>query len=171
MELKCLIAEQEYTGKGTANRQVAATFTNFDFAGASVLDYGCGRGLAKDYCSEKFRDCVVYNFDPYWNFNEIRDFEKDSNSDKVITCNNVLNIIKGDYKSLVLDKIYKIAVRNNVRKIIFKIYERNGDGIGVQTGKDGWQRNEKTVSYVPAIEDAFKGYSVKKKGLFIIVTK
>lgn len=163
--------EQEYTSKGTARKQIAATFTNFDFTGACVLDYGCGQGLAKDYCEKTFDGCTAYNFDPYWKFDEIRDFERDPNPDKVITCNNVLNIIKGDYKALVLDKIYKIAKHNNIRKIIFKIHEKDGDSVGVQTSPTDWQRNEKTASYVPAIEDTFREYSVRRKGLFIIVTK
>lgn len=172
MKFKFLFEEeQEYTSEDTANNQIAATFTNFDFTGLTVLDYGCGKGLAKEYCEKTFDDCAVYNFDPYHHFDEIRDFERDPNPNKVVTCNNVLNVIKDDYKTLVLDKIYKIAKRNSIRKIIFKIYERNGDGIGVQTGPKDWQRNEKTVCYIPAIEDTFKGYSVKKKGLFIIVTK
>lgn len=164
--------EQEYSSEGTANSQIAATFTNFDFTGTCVLDYGCGQGLAKDYCEKTFDDCTAYNFDPYHHFNEIRDFERDPNPNKVITCNNVLNVIKGNYKKLVLDKIYKIARRNNVKKIIFKIYERNKDGIGVQTSPTDWQRNEKTVCYIPAIEDTFRGYKKPdRKGFFIIVTK
>lgn len=163
--------EQEYTGKGTANRQVAATFTNFDFTGASVLDYGCGRGLAKDYCEKTFNDCTVYNFDPYWNFDKIRDFERDSNPKKVITCNNVLNVIKGDLKSEILNDIYSIAAENNVRKIIFKIYERDGTGIGIQTGKDKYQRNQKTAEYIPDIEDVFREYITSRKGCYIILEK
>lgn len=163
--------EQEFTSKGTALEQVPSTYKSFDFTDTSVLDYGCGRGLSKDYCSKTFADCVVYNFDPYWHFDEIRDFDRDSNPNKVITCNNVLNVIKGDLKTAVLDDIYRIARGNDVRKIIFKIYERNGDGIGTQTGKDQYQRNQKTADYIPDIVDVFRGYSVKKKGLFIIVTR
>lgn len=171
MKFKYLKEEQEFTSKDTALDQIPATYKQFDFTGDCILDYGCGRGLAKNYCAKAFKDCVVYNFDPYWHFDEIREFERDPNPKKVITCNNVLNVIKGDLKSAILDKIYRIAKKNNAYQVIFKIYEKDGTGIGVQTGKDKYQRNQKTAEYIPVVKSVFKDYRDTKRGQYIILEK
>ena len=163
------LLEQDFSSKATALEQVPATYKekSFDFNNCDILDYGCGKGLGKKYCETNFEDCKVYNYDPYNGFNEINLFVSSKGYNKVICCNNVLNVINSDLSEILTD-IKSIADITKTRKIIFKIYEGNGSGVGKQTGKDQYQRNMKTAEYVPIIQKIFSSYSVKKKGLYII---
>lgn len=64
------------TSKNTALNQVASTFKAFNFDNCLVLDYGCGKGLSKEFCEKTYNNCKVFLYDPYHGFNETDIFLK-----------------------------------------------------------------------------------------------
>lgn len=170
------------TSKATALNQIASTFTNrkFDFDDSLILDFGCGKGKAKEFCEKEFTHCTVCLYDPYHNFYETEKFvnaDKTAYKNIVITCNNVLNVLQDNTLLEALAQIKKIAELTHTNKIIFKIYEGDKSGKGKITKNDCYQRNEKTENYIQVITDKFNSFnifsnfSVQKKGLFIICTR
>jgi len=162
--------EQRYSSKYTALNQVAQTFKKFDFSGYTVLDYGCGRGASKAFGQSKGYN--VYLYDPYWGFDELNQFMNTEGA-KVITCNNVLNVIED--LSDILKSISNIAKNSNAEKVIFKIYEGNGSGKGgvskTVKGETSYQRNQKTKEYVSEVKPYFNTYKLTSKGEYIILEK
>lgn len=165
---------QTITSKNTALNQVASTFKAFNFDNCLILDYGCGKGLSKEFCEKTYNNCKVFLYDPYHNFDELDSFLRQCKESKknVIACNNVLNVLQNDALRQVVSDI---AVYSNYycTDIIFKIYEGDRSGIGRISKKDCYQRNEKTESYVSFITNTIKlistcDYDVKRKGQYII---
>lgn len=166
---------QNITSKNTALNQVASTFKAFNFDDCLVLDYGCGKGLSKEFCEKTYNNCKVFLYDPFHGFNETDSFLRQCKESvkKVITCNNVLNVLQNDtLRSVIADIL--IYANCYCTDIIFKIYEGDKSGIGRITKYDCFQRNEKTESYVSFITDMIKimctdcDYDVKRKGQYII---
>ena len=71
-----------------------------------------------------------------------------------IVCSNVLNVIKEE--SIVIDVLQKMKLYSRPGTIIYiAIYEGDRSGIGKQSKKDSWQRNEKAGNYKSIIEKVF----------------
>lgn len=163
---------QNITSKNTALNQVASTFKAFDFNDCVVLDYGCGKGMSKEFCEKTYNNCNVFLYDPFHGFNETDSFLKQcKESEKnIITCNNVLNVLQDNMLEAVITHIAVIANRYRC-DVIFKIYEGDKSGKGKESKKDCYQRNEKTENYVSlikAIVNIGYHYDVKRKGQYII---
>lgn len=166
---------QNITSKNTALSQVASTFKAFNFDNCLVLDYGCGKGLSKEYCEKTYNNCKVFLYDPYHGFDEVNDFLESCKKSKnnIITCNNVLNVLQDD---VLKTEIVSIAVFANYAytDVIFKIYEGDKSGIGRVSKKDCYQRNEKTENYMSLIIEMFNNntignsYHFMRKGQYII---
>lgn len=171
---------QNITSKNTALTQVASTFKKFDFSNSYVLDWGCGKGLSKEFCEKTFNNCKVELFDPFHDFklgvqnyclfslSAICDSKYDN---KIITCNNVLNVLQDNTLIEVLNGVFATAMVCKVDRIIFKIYQGDKTGLGRITKKDCYQRNEKTEIYVEKINSFSKvsnAWNIRKSGLYII---
>lgn len=166
---------QAITSKNTALNQVASTFKAFDFNDCLVLDYGCGKGLSKEFCEKTYNNCQVFLYDPFHGFDEVNDFLESCKKSKnnIITCNNVLNVLQDDVLNT---EIVSIAVFANYAytDVIFKIYEGDRSGIGRISKKDCYQRNEKTENYMSLIIEMFNNntignrYHIMRKGQYII---
>ena len=167
---------QNIASKNTALNQVASTFKAFNFDDCLVLDYGCGKGMSKEFCEKTYNNCKVFLYDPFHNFDELDSFLrqcKEAKKKNIITCNNVLNVLQNDaLRSVISDVV--INAYYYCTDIIFKIYEGNRSGIGRVTKYDCFQRNEKTEIYVSFITAIIKiictecDYNVKRKGQYII---
>lgn len=122
----------------------------------SILDYGCGKyDDNENYC--KNLDILWLGYDPYWkdeNYNNLNlDYVKNFGIDCII-CSNVLNTIDDiDTILSILQCIYDLAKENTT--IIFSCYKGNGKGIGKETKKDCWQRNENYKIWTPRLEQFF----------------
>lgn len=165
--------KQNISGGGTiVPGQVPATYkpkADFNFAGYDILDYGCGTGTGKEYIKahnkeERFAGTKVFNYEPFPKFHvdERQKFIASSNPKKMICCNNVLNVIDDDLTDI-LTEIKQVAKRADVSEIIFKIYQGDKSGKGKQTGKDKYQRNEKTAVYIPKIRKVFTGWDIDER--------
>ena len=165
---------QNITSKNTALNQVASTFKAFNFDNCLVLDYGCGKGMSKEFCEKTYNNCKVFLYDPFHGFNETDSFLRQckESAKNVITCNNVLNVLQDEALRMVVTDI-AIYANYYCTDVIFKIYEGDKSGKGKETKKDCYQRNEKTESYVSFITNMIKlistcDYDVKRKGQYII---
>lgn len=167
---------QAITSKNTALNQVASTFKAFNFDDCLILDYGCGKGLSKEFCEKTYNNCQVFLYDPFHGFDETNAFLKGcTKSDKnIITCNNVLNVLQNDTLKSVIADITSYAI-NYSFDIIFKIYEGDRSGIGRISKKDCYQRNEKTENYISLVTEMFNtvsnSYYIIRKGQYIICKK
>lgn len=174
---------QNITSKNTALNQIASTFKKFDFSNSYVLDWGCGKGLSKEFCEKTFENCKVELFDPFHDYklgvqnyclfslSAICDCKYDN---KIITCNNVLNVLQDNTLIEVLNGVFATAMVCKVDKIIFKVYEGDKTGIGRITKKDCYQRNEKTALYFEKLNSfniVRKAWNIRKTGLYIICDK
>ena len=185
------IMTQNITSKNTALNQIAKTFTEKKyrelFKDAIVLDYGCGKGMSRNYCLNVLQAKKWYGYDkyhePYTNLEIMSEFIRDvQEGDKkaVITVNNVLNVLQ-DIRDI--REIFHFALRIVSQlncTVIFKIYEGNRTGNGKISKKDCYQRNEKTAVYEALlhefISDTFVHMSVYtelnivRRGQYIEVT-
>ena len=133
-----------------------------------VFDIGCGQ-LATQYMAyKKLKQFGIKKFYP-WDPNHIcmgnkaETIMKMSNTDtnKVIICANVLNVIDDDHA---LNSLIKLICDMSVTQepngiyhmnpVFVSVYEGDKSGIGKQTKKDCWQRNEKLTVYL----DKFNNY-------------
>lgn len=113
-----------------------------------VVDYGCGRYT--DHIKEwaKDRNIQWYGYDKYNQSPETNDvsISKLNEADYVV-CSNVLNVIAED--DILLNIIRECS--NNTGKAFFTVYDGDKTGIGRQTGKDQYQRNQKVKWYLDFI--------------------
>lgn len=186
---------QKISSKNTALNQVASTFKAKRYAelfkDSIVLDYGCGKGLSKDYCLNTLGVRKWYGYDkynePYTNLETmsefIREVEKsdEKNIKAVITVNNVLNVLQynTDIREIFHFCLRMISHLNCT--VIFKIYEGNGTGNGKISKKDCYQRNERTAVYEALLHEfigdtfvymtEYAKVNVKRHGQYIEVSR
>lgn len=189
---------QNITSKNTALNQIAKTFTEKRykelFKDAIVLDYGCGKGMSKEYCLNTLQVGKWYGYDkynePYTNLetisNFIREVQKSDNRDNknkkaVITVNNVLNVLQDirDIREIFHFALRMVSLLNCT--VIFKIYEGNGTGNGKITKKDCYQRNQKISAYENMLKEfindtfvhmtVYTELKIVRRGQYIEVSK
>ena len=139
--------------------------------GDVIVDIGGGRfdNLVEDAAEE---GATVKVYDPFNRTPEhnaaVVDSVKDGQADMAMS-HNVLNVIQEDKNIIDIAVQAENAIKPN-GKAHFSVYEGDGKGVGKVTTK-GYQRNEKTQSYVPLIEQVFGKGNVTKKGKIITATK
>lgn len=152
--------KQEYSSADTSLNQVSRAYTVYQSKvgfrrGSYILDYGGGRfDTAKDFMKQY--GCTVRIFDPFNRTKAHNDsvlaYTRKHTPDYIINA-NVLNVIKeNEVVDDVVRNISRLAGKNTL--CIFCVYEGNGTGRGTRTTK-GWQRNQRTASYVPVIQRYF----------------
>lgn len=152
---------QQFTSKATSinNTKLPTVYRKASFGSRLIFDYGCGKYI--DHIRQYLLGKHVYlPYDPY---NQPEDYNKASrfilsvasaSKDPVdVVCSNVLNVIDD------LDTIQSIA--DDIQSIIatggtafITVYEGNRSGIGKQTGKDQYQRNEPLRNYLRFFRNA-----------------
>lgn len=151
---------QEYSSADTSLNQVSRAYTVYQSKvgfkrGSYILDYGGGRfDTAKDFMEQY--GCTVRIFDPFNRTKEhnrsVLEYSRKHVPDYIINA-NVLNVIKeNEIVDDVVRNISRLAGKDTL--CIFCVYEGNGTGHGTRTTK-GWQRNQRTASYVPVIQRYF----------------
>lgn len=127
-------------------------------AGASVLDYGCGRWTKQLEEAAKAKGWRLSLYDPFNLPGSQPNFAE------YVICSNVLNVIDddSDVNLAIINCLYWAT-----KGVVFSVYEGDGSGVGRQTGADQWQRNEKTAEYVKRIKRF--GFKVTRKGGLIYV--
>lgn len=136
----------------------------------SVFDIGCGKletqkMILKLMCSLGIKH--FYPWDPNHECigNKVKTLQAMLNIDtnKVIICSNVLNVIDND-KDLnsLIARICDMSViqePNGVYRmnpVYVTVYEGDKSGVGRETKKDCWQRNEQLIFYLSKFNDYIK---------------
>lgn len=137
-----------------------------------IFDIGCGQLKTQQIIQEFLEDHGVkhfYPWDPYHKClgNKIKTVTAMNNGDtkKVIICSCVLNVIDDDeaLNNLIafICDMSVIQEPNGIYRmnpVYIAVYEGNKSGVGRETKKDCWQRNERLAAYL----DKFNSY-IKQK--------
>jgi hypothetical protein len=135
-----------------------------------IFDIGCGQLKTQRMIKGFLNDHGVKNFYP-WDpnhkclSNKIETITAMNNMDtqKVIICSNVLNVIDND-KSLnnLIAFICDMSVIQEpsgiyrMNPVYVTVYEGDKSGIGRETKRDCWQRNEQLIFYLSKFNDYVK---------------
>jgi len=136
------------------------------FRDKRVLDYGGGKyNNFKDWLKENYNiDLLIY--DPYNRTKEENDHALENPIFDLVLCSNVLNVIKEEE---VVDKII-FNITQMADNFVFSIYEGNKSGIGKNSKKDCWQRNEVKTDYLerfyPFKVKIYKGFISNNRFMF-----
>ena len=135
-----------------------------------IIDIGCGRLATQQLISRKLHTYNIRNFYP-WDpnhkclGNRINTILAMNNNatNKVIVCSNVLNVIDNDKDlNTLIGSICDMSVINlpdgtyRMNPVYITVYEGDKSGIGRQTKKDCWQRNEQLIFYLSKFNDYIK---------------
>lgn len=162
---------QKFTSANTSinSTKLPKVYTKVQLTGA-VLDYGCGKyiGHIKHFLYEN--DAYLLPYDPYnqsneVNFDTMRKLKKimENGEHLNIVCSNVLNVIDDDEMiQMIADRIQRWIERTDGTAYI-TVYEGNRTGVGRQTGKDQYQRNEPLVFY----RRFFRNAEIEKKMIVV----
>lgn len=138
-----------------------------NFNNAIVFDYGCGK------FTEHIKKFVEENGGEYYGFDKFNQPENVNElfyekvhlwfnnmipKKSVFICSNVLNVI--DDISVIKEIFYFSTCFNFA---YFAIYEGDKSGIGRQTKKDCYQRNETTVTYLNQFKSWMNDFPLNRK--------
>ena len=170
--------EQMYASSGTSLNQIPAGYKELKKRGElkkgqKVVDIGGGR-FDKVIEDASVEGIDVKVFDPFNRTPEhnaaVADAIREGQAD-VAMSHNVLNVIKEDANINTVIQQAENAVKPG-GKAHFSVYEGDGKGVGGVTQKGGsFQRNQKTVDYVPFVEEVFGAGNVTRKGKIITAVK
>lgn len=136
-----------------------------------IIDVGCGRIETQKLIRDKLKHHKIHNFypmDPYHCDNDTIERSKrvaDSSVNKVLVCSNVLNVIDNDQSlddliSFLCDVIVSTTVEPEgiyyMNPCYITVYEGDKSGVGRETKKDCWQRNERLSVYLKKFNDYIK---------------
>lgn len=143
---------QRHTSADTSINTLNRVYKNYVSSmpiGTTILDYGCGKYNTNREFAENC-GCTWFGYDPYAKTTEENNVAINCEPDYVI-CSNVLNVIDNDevIKSIIAD------IKNMKVQAFFTIYEGNKSGVGKETKKNCWQRNEKVVDYIPMLREFY----------------
>lgn len=135
-----------------------------------VFDIGCGQLATQRMAYEKLKQFGIKKFYP-WDPNHrcmgnkiqtVTEMNK-TDTNKVIICTNVLNVIDDDsaLNNLIAFICNMSVVQEpngiyHMNPVFVSVYEGDGSGVGRQTKKDCWQRNEKLAFYLNKFNDYIK---------------
>lgn len=132
--------------------------------GTVHLDIGGGRF---DNAVEHLKDAHEVRGHVYDPFNRSEEHNADvlaqtgNGQSDTVSLFNVLNVIEEPEHHLEALRLAHSALKPD-GKLYVGVYEGDRSGVGKQTGKDAYQRNEKLSAYLPTIQSIFPNASVHK---------
>ena len=154
---------QGFTSKSTSiNRtKLPAVYRKASLKAHYILDYGCGKYVdhIRDELLRNGRELLPY--DPYNQQYEVNqgtrvmiDLVGAKREPVDIICPNVLNVMDDDDTIRdIAEKLERIAEQTGGTAYI-TVYEGDRSGIGRQTGRDQYQRNEPLRNYLKFFRNA-----------------
>ena len=148
---------QTFTSSATSiNRsKLPAVYGKTCFSASVVLDYGCGKFTDHIRDCLRRQGCVLLPFDPYnqpvhvnlVSMNYV-DRCKKEHVPVDIVCSNVLNVINSDGEVSRICHYIEQVVGDTSGTAYITVYEGDRSGVGRQTGRDQYQRNEPLREYL-----------------------
>ncbi len=165
---------QKYTSRSTSinSTRLPVVYRKIRIVpGTNVFDFGCGR-----YTDHIRAYLYQHNMHllPYDPFNQSESTNKESirtlliNGCSAIVCSNVLNVIDDDLTIVSILKDISTFVRLGATAYL-TVYEGNRTGIGKQTGKDQWQRNQPLRTYLQYVPDYVDAHI--ERGMIVLEPK
>lgn len=148
---------QKYTSKNTSvnHKKLPYLVSHIDwkqFKGGRCLDYGSGKLNPNTYYEITGQGVQYLPYDPYW-LEETTNNKAMSLYPTIVICSNLLNVIDSDEEvKRIHDYIRWLKVPYFIR-----IYSGDKSGIGRETKKDCWQRNQIAENYLYFDEIIYKG--------------
>ena len=148
---------QKYTSKNTSvnHKKVPYLIKHIDwklFTGGRCLDYGSGKINPQTFYEITGMGVQYLPYDPYW-LDETTNNKAMSLYPTIVICSNLLNVIDSDEEvKRIYDYIHWLKVPYFIR-----IYSGDKSGIGRETKKDCWQRNQIAENYLYFDEIIYKG--------------
>lgn len=122
------------------------------FIGGRCLDYGSGKLNPNTYYAINGMGIQYLPYDPYW-LDEKTNNKAMNLYPTIVICSNLLNVIDNDEEvKRIHDYIHGLKVPYFIR-----IYSGDKSGIGRETKKDCWQRNQIAENYLYFDEIIYKG--------------
>lgn len=153
---------QTYTSKATSinKNKLPAVYNKVRFNSRIILDYGCGRYT--DHIRKHLAESHVYlSYDPYNQPEDVNNVSMftvqnaiKSHTPVDVVLSNVLNVINDDWTILGIADVIELITEKTGGTGYVTVYEGNHSGIGKQTGKDQYQRNEPLRSYLKYFKNA-----------------
>ena len=152
------------------SKKLPAVFRKAQFTARMVMDYGCGKYIDHIRDHVQSRHCAYFPYDPY----NQSDDENASTATLVcnamylhipvdVVCSNVLNVINSEAEiSRICHHIEEIVTTTGGTGFV-TVYEGDRSGVGHQTGKDSYQRNEVLRDYLRFFHNA-----TVKNGMIIV---
>lgn len=148
---------QKHTSKNTSvnHKKVPYIVNHIDwkqFSGGRCLDYGSGKLNPETFYIISGEGIKYLPYDPYW-------LKEETNSKAmclyptVVICSNLLNVIDSDKE---VEYIHNY-IRGLKVPYFIRIYCGDKSGIGRETKKDCWQRNQVIEDYLYSDEIIYKG--------------
>lgn len=155
--------EQEYTSSSTSinSTKLPMIYGKIIFSeGQKVLDYGCGRYISHIKSRVEAQGATYIPYDKY----NLEGSSLPTEVADIAICSNVLNVIKEDaiVKSIIVD------LSSHSKVAYITTYEGDGSGRGKATGKDSYQRNQKTSEYIDMIRAMGYRATLKNKIIKIV---
>lgn len=168
---------QTYTSAGTSiNRtKLPAVYKKAHFYSKNILDYGCGQYTKHIEEHVKSLNKIYLPYDPY-NQPVQEQIATDEKLNLLlanecpidVVCSNVLNVIDDDEEINGIAKtIMDIIMRTGGFGFI-TVYEGDKSGIGRQTGKDQYQRNEPLKNYLKYFNGHIKVRASIRNGMIFL---
>lgn len=137
-----------------------------------VVDIGCGRMETQELIHKYLNAYKVPHFIPYDPYQcnlvaieNAKSIIANHERRKVVMCSNVLNVIDNDQSldeliAYLCDAIVYTTTQPEgvyvMNPCYITVYEGDKSGVGRETKKDCWQRNEKLSSYLKKFNDYIK---------------
>ena len=120
-----------------------------------VVDYGCGKYTAHIEAFLAEQGKILYPYDPYNQPTVINRHTMDfvrwasrTRNEVILICSNVLNVIDSDGEVSRICHDIERVVRDTDGTAYITVYEGDRSGVGRQTGRDQYQRNEPLRDYL-----------------------
>lgn len=149
--------KQTYTSSATSinSTKLPAVYRRAKLSAPFVLDYGCGKYTDHIKAELNKQGRHLFPYDPY---NQPEQTNKktmeslriacDHELPMDVICSNVLNVIDDDKTVLFIAETIENIVTKTGGTAYITVYEGNRSGVGRQTGKDQYQRNEPLRNYL-----------------------
>lgn len=154
---------QTFTSSATSinSTKLPAVYRKATLSAPLLLDYGCGKHITHIFLHVMDKHIMYLPYDPYNQPDSVNGTSLGMVATAIrtrtpvdVVCSNVLNVIDDDQTVAdIADTIETVAERTGGTAYV-TVYEGDRSGVGRQTGRDQYQRNEPLRNYLKYFRSA-----------------